>query len=469
VLPNRTQILFLTYNQDPKEFQGWELGATIARGQLSRTKDGRFIQNIGALTDENLTLKWLETIRTRLATRNAKAIWPYTPLEGITMAIKDLLKSVVTTESREADGLPELQLPKLPKGHVPYIQVAPRGRGGNGETGQLTTKTQRAQRPEEGEWRGGGEAGKGRTAAIYFFSRWNPFGGYERVRAECEGKSRTFRLRKLHGYDDEVKNRAWPKFGEWNVIDLSELPAEGTNYLFCDPAGARNWAFFWCRVTPGNPSRIFIYRDWPDARRYGEWAVASEDANQPDGDAGPAQKNLGYGITEYKRVILKEEGVINHKDTKDTKKRREEDGKAEKVFMRFMDPRAGRNQKQAAQGGTCILDEMLGTQTDRNGTVIGPSMVFHAASGVHIDDGIAEVSELLDWDMERPFCPLLNEPRLYVTRNCEQVIWALQNYTARGGEKAGCKDFSDLLRYMAMEKLRFVRASDVSCRGGGGY
>ena len=91
------------------------------------------------------------------------------------------------------------------------------------------------------------------------------------------------------------------------------------------------------------------------------------------------------------------------------------------------------------------------------------------ASGVQEDEGLGVVNELLDWNQEQPLVALLNEPKLYVSEDCLQVIWALENYTGRGGPKGACKDFADLLRYMALAKLEFVETGRRVGRAGRGF
>ena len=44
-------------------------------------------------------------------------------------------------------------------------------------------------------------------------------------------------------------------FSNVNLVEPDKLPEIGTNYHFVDPAGARNWAMLWVRVTPGNRER----------------------------------------------------------------------------------------------------------------------------------------------------------------------------------------------------------------------
>ena len=143
---------------------------------------------------------------------------------------------------------------------------------------------------------------------------------------------------------------------------------------------------------------------------------------------------------------------------------------------RIIDPRAARNPSAAAAGGTCPIDELLKEHRDpKTGELLAPRMLFtpaatsRARGGFEVETGIQAVGALLEFNREQPLCPLVNEPRLYVTRNCEQVIWTLENYTGQGGESGGCKDFADLLRYLAMSDLRHVRAGEQRSRGGGSY
>ena len=96
-------------------------------------------------------------------------------------------------------------------------------------------------------------------------------------------------------------------------------------------------------------------------------------------------------------------------------------------------------------------------------------MIFRPASGVTIEEGITLINELLDWNENEPLLALLNAPRLYVVEDCRQVRWAMENYTGRAGETGACKDFIDLVRYMATARLRHVEAGMVKTMGGGSY
>jgi hypothetical protein len=94
-------------------------------------------------------------------------------------------------------------------------------------------------------------------------------------------------------------------------------------------------------------------------------------------------------------------------------------------------------------------------------------LLLGAYTGKGIDDGCNHVNELLDFKENEPVVPVLNEPRLYLSDRCEQVDWALHNYTGRGGEKGACKEWADLCRYLAQsEELRFVEEGGTLKAGG---
>jgi hypothetical protein len=473
VLPNRSEIYFLTYNQEVGDYEGWEFGApahvyTTVAAELKAA--GKFVPpNIGAVADESLPLSWLKLYSRRLKFRRAKLLWTFTPIKGITPAIKEMVgNAAVTIESRPAELLPRQNFPDVPKGEMPYIRecVFPGVK----------------------------------AMAIYFFTRFNKFGPspdrtyYEEVKALCEGKASDYIERVAYGMARDTVARAFPKFGPWNIVKRHQLPARGTNYFFTDPAGARNWASFWVRVTPGTQPSFYIYRDWPDAQTFGEWAVPTErevnDTNRSgwDGDVGPAQAGMGMGIVKYKHTFLNAETIhslktvhwpqstghsqdpyhvrilaLTHKGGTEIVEAHEE------IAERYVDPRAGASEHMAEKGGTCIIDEFDEPQYDSKGTLIGPPMELIPASGVNEDEGLSAVNDLLDWNQEQPLMPVLNAPRLFVCEDCLQVIWTLENFTGRGGAKGACKDFADLLRYMALAKLVHVEAVQMGGRAGRGF
>jgi hypothetical protein len=449
VLPNESEIYFLTYNQEALDFEGWEFGAPAylyAEVAAKLASTGAYVPpNVGAVTDESLPLRWLQMFSRRVKFRKAHVLWPFTPVKGITPAVKELVgNSAQTVVSKPAELLPRKNIPDCPEGQMPYIR--------------------RCSFPG--------------AMAIYFFTEFNPFGPspgrtyYDEVKSLLEGKASELVERVAYGFARDSVARAFPKFGAANVIKRSQLPAVGTNYHFSDPAGARNWFMLWVRVAPGGVH--YIYRDWPDAQTYGEWAVPTErEVNEEtrkgwDGDPGPAQVGHGFGVTKYKEVILLAEGhradgpASGNEDPqvmrmRERSKARGETAPLQEVIAeRYIDPRAGASEHIAESGGTCIIDEFAETQVDGKGKVTGPSMDMKPASGVNQDEGFTAVNELLDWDDQQPLVAVMNQPRLFVCEDCQQVRWMFENYTGRAGEKGAAKDPADLVRYLALAKLEYV-------------
>lgn len=470
VFPNRSEIHFLTYNQDPSEYTGWKLGAQPTAENRAALERYPWLINIGAWCDENLPLLWFENMEMRCSTWASKWVWTFSTMDGMTQTMKATAGVPRTIQSRPAELLPATRkhVSDCPEGHMPYIaESSNRGIG-----------------------------------IIYFHTAFNPFPpNYEQVKLRLEGKPERAIKQDAYGYAEDVQQRAFPKFSAWNVINEEDLPAEGTNYMLVDPASARMYFAIWVRVAPGNPSRYYIYRDHPDMPQWGPWAVASKRQEDLDGVAGPAQVSQGWGWAQYKNTWLAKEKIVvptamralppdmigsTELDAacareKDPFRRRilrqailkgeDLDKVTEPIQIRFLDSRAAVNPQKTSQGTTTPIAEFAKIDIHpTTGAVLAPSMAFAQTSGVDEITGYTCVNDLLNWDMDKPFCQDMNEPRLYVSKNCEQVITALSTYTATGGEKGGWKDPCDLVRYMATTTgILHVKGGTVKTRGGGSH
>lgn len=462
VLPNGSKITFKTYNQEPtEELEGQEFGHTE-----------KLV--VGAWMDENLPNNWMEVLTRRLRFRAAHLLWSFTPVRGMTPTIRNAVGTAKTLKSRRAEllSVERVHVPGCAPGEMPFVQepVLSRGR------------------------------------VIYFFTEFNPFGAggrsyYESVKEDCAGKPEDYIKKIAYGYTEDTQSRLFYAYGAHNLCDPADVPESGTNYMLVDPAGARNWATIWVRVVSGRPARLYIYRDWPDARRFGAWAEMDSNGKHPDGVAGPAQRPTVSGYLGYKRLWLREEAVrvpLALLDTAGKEISREEIEKhvaqlkdphhrwlvrealrngvplaelRERIHERYMDPRAGRDQKITEKGGTCIIDEMAKANLDeRTKEMVAPPFIFLPARGISQDAGYTEVNNLLALPNPlEPVTRLVNEPRLYVSRACEQVIWTLTNYTGEGGDDGAGKDFADLLRYGATADLRNVETGRKEWIQPGGY
>lgn len=463
VLPSGAKIAFATYNQDPGGWEGRELGLKHRRA-------------MAWWADEDMPMTWWGMFQRRGQYRPGYGIWSFTPVNGITPTIRDAVGTGKVRICRPARLLPSNQIlvPGLKPGMVPFVR----------------------------------DGAAANTVVCYFHSDLTPFSSGGRrygdlVKELVAGKAAGFVLSLYYGYTEDVTGRAWPKYSrQVHVIPRSDLPATGCNYMFIDPAGHRSWFMLWVRVAPGNPRRLYIYRDWPDRRRFGEWAVpttrqlSSDSRRGRDGDIGPAQRNLGWGIARYKAEILRLEEIPwtqtedgawadpdpyrraqldramwaaakkpirervtargladvawSREDVESVAAKRSEPVR-EEVLIRFIDPRAAGQEQASSRGGETIITLFANQDLRPDGSVIAPPMdLVPAYSGRGIEEGVRAVNDLLDYNEEAPIVPALNEPRLYLADVCEQLDWTLANYTAEGSESDGGKDPADVLRYMAL-------------------
>lgn len=254
ILPNGSQVMFHTYSQfiaNRGKFEGLELGS----------KEPKW-HNVGIWCDEYLEDGDLvETMMFRLATRDAKLLISFTPIDGYTPFVADYLKNSKTIQTRPAELLGGEE--------VPVVQV-------NAEK----------------------DAG-----IVYFHSDQNPFGGYDRIKKELQYSSRDKILTRAYGIPVKSMTTLFPLFNT-DVHVVSELPEireeTHTVYMACDPAGARNYAALWAAVD--GKGRVTILREWPDRETHGEWAVFGD----PKWKHGPAAKKLGLNLEgyaeEFKRI-----------------------------------------------------------------------------------------------------------------------------------------------------------------------
>jgi hypothetical protein len=468
VLPNGTRILWKTYNESPDEVEGWMFGNT-----------SRIV--VGWWADENLRLPWLEMFFRRGRFRPSIGLWSFTPIHGMTPAVKEFIGAGRVLEWREASLLPDrVNVPGGPKGCMPFIQ--------------------------EGRDR--------QCRVIYFHTELSPFGSgpngsrdtagntyFDAVKQDCEGKSSDYVMRVAYGWSQDISGRRFPKFGPAHVIREEDLPALGTNYMLTDPHGERNWATIWVRVDP--QGKLYVYRDWPSAQQYGEWAVPSKrelsaDSRKGwDGDPGPAQKGTGNSFWRYKQIWLDEERLpcgmfdgrwlardpmavevldrwcMEHEVKSlgvnaagqvrwDEESLREalaesDEPPREPIQLRLADPRALATPATTnQQTGETLYVKFQEEQRRDDGELLAPRMVLLPAfSGKNIETGCAMVNDLLDFDDRVPLQKGVNEPRLYVVDRCQQVQWALLHYTGIDPDGA-CKDWIDLLRYAVQSRLAYV-------------
>ena len=292
ILPNGSQAIFLTYSQ-------FQQDDTILEGAELGSKNPKWI-NIGAWLDEYLGGPALiDTIRNRLATRNAKLLVTFTPIRGWTEVVRSYLDGAKTVESAKAEML-------------------------NGELLPVVQKCRH------------------RSATVhYFHSVNNPFNDYDRLKRNLAGASREQILIRAYGVPTKSFTTVFPKFSTAvNVVKAQDIPKVNvTRYQIIDPAGRKNWFMAWVAVDA--KGTFWVYREWPGVD-VGEWAEPGDDGGWKTGEGCRGQ---GFGIRDYLELI---ENLEKDPLT----------GEAEEIFERLIDPRLSAARYQKEDGDSCLLDDL---------------------------------------------------------------------------------------------------------------
>jgi len=208
----RTRVDFKTYTQFSNNqtiLEGFEYGFPDPDGI-----------NIGAWLDEYLgDATLVNTLRFRLATRDAVMGVGFTPIDGYTPFISDYLKNVETLETRGAALIEGRE--------VPVRQYSP----------------------------------SRDASVVYLHSDENPFGGYERIAKDLRGRPEEEILVRAYGVPVKSMTSLLPLFNtEVNVLSDKKENKYGmtfpdvsnkeryTIYQVVDPAGARNHVSIWAAV-----------------------------------------------------------------------------------------------------------------------------------------------------------------------------------------------------------------------------
>lgn len=373
----KNQIWFLNYAQDIKVIEGGEVDLIWC--------------------DELVPQDWLDTLRYRLVTRNGKLLVTFTPILGYTQTVKEFIASSKFTGWKESELLPNNNVVGVPKGNMPYTA----------------------------------ESLYGRHACIWFHSKLNPYNNWERMVQTLKNRSTHDIKIRAYGWAEQTAGSQFPLFGEVNIFreSVSSLVEQGTNYMVCDPAGARNWFMVWARVD--SDGVIWVYREWPD-QSYGEWALPAEKA---DGRAGPAQKQgAGRGVEEYTHLIW---SLETHS----------EDKKREEIAERYIDPRSAGTESVSKEGGITLLDLLLEVENPLH---------FVPAAAVTVDERVLIINDLLCYDREMPVERGKNHPKLMIHESCQNLIYSMREWTGQDGQKGACKDPIDALGYLVVMQPKHV-------------
>jgi hypothetical protein len=265
-------------------------------------------------------------------------------------------------------------------------------------------------------------AANGNSAIIYFHSKDNPFGGYDRIAQDLQGRGEEEILTRAYGVPTKSASTRFPMFSrEVNVIPHDKIPRENvTRYMILDPAGRKNW--FMCWIAVDESETYYVYREWPDVN-VGDWAKW----HGGRWIGGDGSKGLGYGIKNYVDLII----------------RSESDDK-EEILDRLIDPRLGAAKYQSQNGASSIIEDLAD-----NG------LTFNPAPGLDIEDGIQAIQSKMAYNRKAKM-DSLNRPRFYVSENCQNIITALQEYTGDGGTDEAWKDPIDVIRYACIDGIRWM-------------
>ena len=360
-----------------------------------------------AWADELVPLDVLETLRFRLVDRNGKLAVTFTPVQGWSPTVADYLSGAKTVEDANAELLPLKNDRGEVSGYdkVPIEQINPKGR-----------------------------------PILYFHTQSNPWAGWTRMKQELQSETKEKILCRAYGVPTKAISGRFPLFNpKVHVIRHSDVP-KGTRYHWVDPASGRNWFMLWT-VHDVN-DRIIVYREWPGndyipgVGYAGEWALP--DGKKLDGKPGPAQQDFGFGLERYKEEILRVEN-------------------GEEIFERWMDSRYGNARTLAKESPTTLIEEMSALGMD-----------FTATPGDSIDEGVSMINDALSYNPDKPV-DSRNQPKLYISENCKNVIHCLQTYTGADGKRSANKDFVDLVRYVTLSDAINVEGDILRSRGGGSY
>jgi len=262
----------------------------------------------------------------------------------------------------------------------------------------------------------------------YFWTQDNAFIDTADFVLKLRGREKTEILARAHGIPTKAVQSVFQNFNrDVNIIKEEDLPWKKdpdyplTRYMAIDPGGSKNWFILWVAIDADNT--WWVYREWPD---YDDWALPG---NTVEGKPGPAQRGSGKGIRDYVEMIRDME-------------------KDEVIFERFIDPRMGAAEKQSEDGATTIISDL-----DAQDMTVIP------APGVDIENGLQLINNLLAYDYNREV-DSTNAPHLYISDNCQNLIYAMSEYTSKGGRTEATKDPIDALRYIAVSNPMFLDKND---------
>tara|TARA_R110000772_G_scaffold76331_5_gene164962 strand:- start:291 stop:2033 length:1743 start_codon:yes stop_codon:yes gene_type:complete len=283
----------------------------------------------------------------------------------------------------------------------------------------------------------------GKGVIYYMWSEDNPYINYKLLEDKFKNQPEEVKLARLYGIPTKTANNVFPRFNRTvNVIEHDKLPFVAnpehkvTRYNVCDPSGGgKPWFLIWAAFD--QKDNLYIYREFPEPYR-GNWAEPHMNKNNmPIGKPGKAQRPLGWGYAEYAGLIKDMEGD-------------------EDIFERWIDPRGGARKDTQDYGEITIKDQMFKHGID-----------YINAPGIDEDHGIGLINNRLSYDTEKPLSGE-NKPKLYVSDNCPNTIYAFLEYMGISREEP-TKDPIDCIRYLLTAQSSYIDSSATYGNTTGGY
>lgn len=445
VFPNGSQCNFGYYGNDLSTVEGPEYDVIWA--------------------DELIPLKWVKTLRFRLATRRGLFIITFTPVDGVTPTVSHFVTGAVPIARSplmppdrliwegEAIGRHAQELPLYGADGelLGYGRMEENGAGMKVPMG--LPRIEQCLDPS--------------SRIYYAWTADNLYNPYES----------TARLARPGGVE-EIKTRLYGlataiagvriKLTAAHILPrdrVSLIPRTGRWYVICDPCEGRTWVILWIYVVgrqgyvlrefpcPGVRPFAPDFMDQQEAMKHpgimeaGKWVSLDPPGESKkvliDGYRGPAQKalaqnGLSWGLAQYRDEILRIERELYRLINPETPP----DSPLKIVpFVRIMDSRAGNSPTMATSEATTMIIQMATLPG-------GEPLYFAPAPGGPVEDGMRLLDDWLSYDTTRPV-DALNAPRLMVHESCINLRECLGVWTGADGQKGAAKDFADALGYFA--------------------
>jgi hypothetical protein len=282
---------------------------------------------------------------------------------------------------------------------------------------------------------------------IFLWTQWNSFlprstenRFVPKLFETCRGRSKQTVRTRLFGWAEKISGCQFPQFNpNVHVIPESKVPKEGTDYQAADPQTARSYFMLWVRVD--EHGRKFVFDESPSMSE-GAWV-------DDDGGKGDGQRVFaGRGIDFYKEHIRGREKQHGREATR-----------------RKGDPRAFATEAAAREGGQSLFELFMndGGQEETAPMYFEPAKVRHT---ILLD--LEKVNAELAYDERKPIS-VVNEPHLYVSERCQNLIRAMLNWSPDQGKDSPWKDPVDTLRYLFDEPLYYVDPKVPTVVGGRGW